>query len=174
MNADFERLRLRALRTSDEHVFEAAQRELAAEGSGMGSTYQAGMQWDDFLKATSDNAIGVNLPAGWVPNTFLVADVDGTLVGSASVRHSLNDALRQYGGHIGYAVLPDKRRRGYGTAILRQCVRIAHTIGIDPVLVTCDEDNIGSIKAIEAVGGQLGARVQMPSRTVPTRHYWIG
>jgi len=170
---DAERLRLRALRTSDAHVFATAHQELLAEGYEFGIGYRAGMPWEQYLRAVSDNAIGVNLPEGFVASTGLIADVDGTLVGRTSLRHELNDFLRQYGGHIGYAVVPDQRRCGYATEILRQTVRLAHTIGIDQVLVTCDESNIGSVKTIEACGGQLDSVVRMPPRDVPRLRFWI-
>ena len=167
------RLKLRALRTSDEHVFSEAHRELAAEGFEFGIHYQPGMPWDDYLRAVSDQALGLHLPPGWVRNTRLLADVDGTLVGRTSIRHELNDFLLNYGGHIGYAVVPDQRRRGYATEILRQSIIVAHALGIERVLVTCDDDNIGSVKTIEACGGQLENVVQLPPSNTPRRRYWI-
>ena len=171
---DAYRLRLRALRTSDEETFATAHRELAAEGSGTGSAYSAGRDWDDFLRATSDCALGRNLPQGWVTNTFLVADVDGAMVGTLSLRHSLTPSLRQYGGHIGYAVLGAHRRKGYASEMLRQGVGIAHAAGIRPVLITCDDSNVGSIKVIETNGGRYEHKVMVPGRSTSTRHYWIG
>jgi len=38
---------------------------------------------------------------------------------------------------------------------LRRAIVIARSVGADRVLVTCDDDNIGSIKTIEACGGKL-------------------
>ena len=169
-----ERLRLRALRTSDEQVFSQAHQELAAEGFEFGIHYRPGMPWDDYLRAVSDQALGLNLPQGWVRNTRLVADVGGTLVGRTSIRHELNEFLISYGGHIGYAVVPDQRRRGYATEILRQSIDIARTLGIDRVLVTCDDSNTGSVKTIEACGGQLENVVALPPADTPRRRYWIG
>jgi predicted acetyltransferase len=32
---------------------------------------------------------------------------------------------------------------------------IAHSLGVDPALITCDDDNVGSRKVIEANGGVL-------------------
>ena len=59
------------------------------------------------------------------------------------------------GGHIGYAVRPAHRRRGYATEILRQSLIIARAVGVDRVLVTCDDTNVGSSAVIEACGGVL-------------------
>ena len=100
----------------------------------------------------------MNLPEQHVPSTFLVADIDGQIVGRVTIRHELNDFLRVEGGHIGYCVLPGFRRRGYATEILRQALIVARSIGIDRVLVTCDDDNAASIAVIEANGGKLDAR----------------
>jgi predicted acetyltransferase len=48
-----------------------------------------------------------------VSSTFLLAEVDGDIVGRVSIRHELNAYLPSVGGHIGYAVRPAYRRRGY-------------------------------------------------------------
>lgn len=74
------------------------------------------MTWPEYLAMLERTRRGVDLPADRVRATFLVADVKGVIVGRASIRHTLNDQLRHLGGHIGYAVLPEHRRRGYGKA----------------------------------------------------------
>ena len=94
-------------------------------------------------------------PAGYVPATTLWW-VDGTdYLGRISVRHRLTPTLLEWGGHIGYDVRPSARRRGYATAMLAAVRPVAAGLGIDPALVTCDLDNIGSRKVIEANGGVL-------------------
>ncbi len=55
---------------------------------------------------------GVDLPEGFVANTFLVGVVDRQIVGRLSLRHRLNDHLARIGGHIGYGVVASHRRRG--------------------------------------------------------------
>jgi predicted acetyltransferase len=77
------------------------------------------------------------------------------------------------GGHIGYVVVPEFRRQGYATAILRQSLQIARTQGLTRVLVTADDDNIGSIKTIEKNGGVLESIVTGPDGATPKRRYWI-
>ena len=94
-------------------------------------------------------------PTGWVTGTYLWMVDDDTVVGRISLRHVLTPWLREVGGHIGYAVRPSARRRGYATAALGLMREVAAEYRIDPVLVTCDEDNVGSRKVIEANGGVL-------------------
>jgi predicted acetyltransferase len=74
-------------------------------------------------------------------------------LGRLSIRHTLNRSLRTLGGHIGYSVRPSARRRGHATAMLKAGLPFAHRLGIDPALVTCDDDNVASRKVIEASGG---------------------
>ncbi len=95
-------------------------------------------------------------PPGWVPETVLWY-VDGPeYLGSLSVRHRLTDHLRRIGGHIGYEVRPAARRHGHATRMLALARPVAHALGIDPALVTCDVDNAASRRVIERNGGRLG------------------
>ena len=110
--------------------------------------------------------------AGMVAQSDYWLIVDGEVVGRCSVRHELNAALLRYGGHIGYDIRPSARRRGYG---LRQCqlaLGKAHALGIMRALITCDDDNFGSIRIIEGCGGQLQDKVDN-DRPSLTRRYWV-
>lgn len=166
-------LRLRPLRPDDETAFLVGHRQMAAEGFTFGLRLEPGMAWEEHLRLVRDHRLGRNMPAGYVPSTFLVADVDGQIVGRTSIRHELNDYLMAEGGHIGYGVLPAHRRRGYGTEILRQSLVIARSLGIDRVLITCDDDNVGSITVIEACGGKLDSVQQFHPGSPALRRYWI-
>ena len=162
-------LTLRPPGPGDEDVARAAQAVLQAEGFDFGFL-APGERWPDHLAGLERGRLGLDLAPGRVPATFLYADVDGQVVGRASVRHALTDQLLRLGGHIGYAVLPPFRRRGYGTEILRQSLVVARAEGVGRVLVTCDDDNLGSIAVIERCGGRRD--VEWPGDD-GTRRYWI-
>jgi predicted acetyltransferase len=167
-------LRLRPLREGDEAAFAAAHATATDERFTFGINYEPGMPWAAYLAAQEDHRHGRNLPPRFVPGTFLVADVAGQIVGRASIRFALNDFLLREGGHIGYGVVPQHRRRGYATEILRQSLIIARAAGVDRVLVTCDEDNHGSRAVIESCGGRLESVVDTGGGHPPKRRYWIG
>jgi len=111
-------------------------------------------------------------PTGMVAQSEYWLIAEGQVVGRCSVRHALNPSLLRYGGHIGYDVRPSARRRGYG---LRQCqlaLGQAYALGIAQALITCDDDNLGSIRIIEGCGGKLQDKVDNGRRSL-TRRYWV-
>lgn len=61
-------------------------------------------------------------------------------------------------GHIGYSVVPWKRRRGYATAALGMILRDVPKRGLKYVEITTDPDNLGSQRVIVANGGVLHER----------------
>ena len=132
------------------------------------------MPFADYLERLERHARGESLPPHHVPSTFLFAFDASRIVGRVAIRHELNDFLLRVGGHIGYVVVPEFRRRGYATAILRLSLEIAHLrVGIARVLVTCDDDNVGSIRTIEKNGGVLENVLTGPDLEKPKRRYWI-
>ena len=148
---------LRPLRIDDEEQARAAHAEMRADGFGFLLALReelggGGEPWEHYVERLAAHARGEQLEGRYVPATFLVAEVDGVLVGRGSVRHELNEWLSVWGGHIGYGVRPAYRRRGHATAILRGCLDLARDLGIEEALVTCDVDNAGSEAVIRACG----------------------
>jgi predicted acetyltransferase len=136
--------------------------------------YEEGMTVSGYLEVLDAQERGVNLPPGQVPSTFLLAFKEERIVGRVAIRHRLNDALLRVGGHIGYVVVPEFRRQGYATEMLRLALRIARDrLGLGRVLVTCDDDNVGSVRTIEKNGGVLESILTAPGIGRPTRRYWI-
>ncbi len=56
-------------------------------------------------------------------------------------------------GHVGYSVVPWRQREGHGTTALRLMLPIAAAAGLPSVVITCNTDNAGSRRIIEANGG---------------------
>jgi predicted acetyltransferase len=167
-------LTLRLPRLDEEEEFMRAHRSTSPEVPGFLHYYKEGMAFSRYLEVLAEQEQGVNLPPDHVPTTFLFAFVATSIVGRVSIRHSLNAFLERVGGHIGYVVLQEFRRRGHATTILRLSVQIAREkLGIGRILVTCDDDNIGSIRTIERNGGILENVISGPDLDKPKRRYWI-
>ncbi|MFH8606354.1 GNAT family N-acetyltransferase [Streptomyces sp. NPDC018029] len=143
-----------------------AMEEFRAEGRGgpdddttLGATLRDyGTRWRD--RAVFDAYVAEVRAAAHPAEPFAVPVttlwyVDGAdYFGRVSIRHTVATRfLREYGGHIGYDVRPTARRRGHATRMLLGCLPYAARLGLESVLVTCDTDNTGSRKVIEAAGG---------------------
>ncbi|MEO8519078.1 MAG: GNAT family N-acetyltransferase [Dermatophilaceae bacterium] len=164
---------LRPLRNSDEKQAWQAHEELGPEGFEFLLNLEQGEPWPVYLERLERLRHGIGLSEGWVPATFLVAEAEGQVVGRVSIRHELNAFLADVGGHIGYGVRPGFRRRGYATSILRQSLAIAASLRLARVLVTCDDDNVGSARVIESCAGVLENVVPGRDGSPPRRRYWI-
>ena len=131
-------------------------------------------RFDELIGRLNDNAKGIGIPEGFVPNSSFWLVRDGTeIVGVSNLRHELTPALQIEGGHIGYGIRPSLRRMGFGVEVLRQTLVRARRRGIARVLLTCGRDNAASAKAILANGGVLDSEAYYPPRNEVLQRYWI-
>jgi predicted acetyltransferase len=166
-------LRLRPYTLEDESAARRADAIAEAEDSMFLLGLEPDMSWIDFLESVETQRLGLYPSKYRVRAVQLAATVNDQLVGRTSIRFELNEFFATEGGHIGYVVLPEFRRRGYATEILRQALVIARAGGVDPVLMYCLDDNIGSIAAIERCGGVLDEIIANEKGEPSWRRYWI-
>jgi predicted acetyltransferase len=120
-----------------------------------------GMNWDgesspeQYFVDAQDMRDGRNLD-GLVPCTNFWIIVNDEYCGRMSIRHELNDWLRNYGGHIGYEIKTSARRKGIATLALAEALNYCwENLNLKELLLTCDNENIASIKTIEKNSGEL-------------------
>ena len=166
-------LELRELTPSDEDVFFEAVNAWDDLSFPFALDFKPGMSFQDYLVHLAKVRDGRDLPAHYVPGTMLYAFVGLTIVGRLSLRHRLNEFLLRAGGHIGYGVLPEYRRQGLATEMLKLSLPLAKELGIIRCLLICDDDNIASRKTIEHCGGVLENVVAEADTGKLIRRYWI-
>lgn len=168
-------LELRALTENDaEAFFEGLALFSDMDPEWYSFTYKPGMSFKELLRIQEDEFHGRNLRPDRVPHSMLYAFWDGKIVGRSSIRHKLNEHLMKLGGNIGYAVATPFRNKGIATEILKLSLSFCKdTLKLDRVLVTCDEDNLGSVKTIVKNGGVLENKIINEGKKTYTNRYWI-
>ena len=132
---------------------------------------QSPKQFAEFVRKLKNQEKGIGLPKGYVPASTYWLVAEGNFIGKASIRHKLNKKLYREGGHIGYEIRPSERKRGFGKKILELAIKKTIKLDINKILVTCNDDNIGSWKIIEANGGILQNKIKDEDKLL--RRYWI-
>ena len=150
-----------------------ALEEFRAEGSSEGADFDLkGKNFAEMTRKYRENEKGKMLPPGFVPFSEFWLVKGSKFIGRLSLRHQLNDSLLRLGGHIGYAIRPNERKKGYGTKMLKLGLVEAKKMGIKRVLVTCKSWNTASRKVIESNGGIFQDEVELEN-DVWEQRFWI-
>jgi predicted acetyltransferase len=146
-----------------------------SEINGVGGLTNYLDKYDCWLIKIENDLNYKNIELNRVPaNTyFAIRESDNKIVGMINVRHKLDEKLLKKGGHIGYGVRPTERRKGYATEILSLGLKRCKELKIENVLVTCDKDNIGSVKTKKKNKGILENELIDKKKKKIIQRYWI-
>ena len=92
------------------------------------------------------------------------------IIGVFKCTKTLKPWHQKYGGHVGYSISPKSRGKGLGSVLLEMGLKQSALRGLNPILLTVEEDNKPSIKCIEAVGSVYESTVLDKGR--PVKRYW--
>ncbi len=127
----------------------------------------------DWLAAVRAYENPATVPEGKVQATQFLCVEEGRVLGMLQLRHTLNDYLRRYAGHIGYSVRPSERRRGVAKWMLAAALPYCRELGLRRVMIACEPWNEGSRRTILANGGVFEKTVHEPEEDIDLEQYWI-
>lgn len=161
-------------------IYEKAALELKEEFFAFGEEVINGsalldkLDYDEWLAHLRNNECESTVSDGWVESeTFFAVNENGRIVGIIDFRHNLNTAfLSEFGGHVGYAVRPTERRKGYCTQMLNLIKKHAAKMGVKNLMLSCYADNTASLKTMLKCGGKI-ARIKNYVDGKPMCIVWI-
>ncbi|MBR0419087.1 MAG: GNAT family N-acetyltransferase [Erysipelotrichaceae bacterium] len=169
------------LKRINEDMYEkiaAFRKEMLKAGSSFDGCVQL-QDYEDIEKWDLNNKLFENFetcPPGYSLGFVYAYMKDDELVGMVNIRPlaETHVYLKEYGGHIGYAVRPSYRNKGVAKQMLRDTLKICkEEFGLDRVMITCLEDNIASQKVIISNGGVFEKEVYYPPENKNLKRYWI-
>lgn len=92
---------------------------------------------------------------------FRILVADGADVGHINFRVGDTDHVRSFAGHIGFGVLESCRGHGYAFQACNAIAPLVRSI-VETVIITCDPENIASIRTIERLGATFIDEVAVP------------
>jgi len=84
---------------------------------------------------------------------LLIRENDNKVVGTINIRQNLDEKKHMFNGHIGYGIRPTERKKGYSKINLYLGLMEAQKLGLNKVLISCEQSNIPSNKTLKALGG---------------------
>lgn len=87
-------------------------------------------------------------------------------MGRINLRVGSNPHIELYAGHVGYGVEPAYRGHHYASHALRLLIPVACELGLNPLWITCDPENIASRRACELAGGIFVEIVDVPAACI--------
>ena len=135
--------------------------------------FESALEWISFTEQLAHKETLLS-PTFVCSTQFLcVRKADRRVVGMIQVRHTLNEFLKNYAGHIGYSVHPDERGKGFAAWMLKSVLPYCRKIGLQRVMAACREENEASRKTILRCGGKYDKTVLEPIDGIWIQQFWI-
>ena len=139
---------------------------------------ERGISWrwledfDQYLAYCKSERERTEIVGDLVPQTTYWIILDNEIaVGKFTIRYQLTEKLKWLGGHFGYEVRKSYRKKGIAKEAMRLGLEIFKESGIKTGIVTCDDDNLGSIRVLEGNGGVLESTYERKNWVKPIRKY---
>lgn len=133
-------------------------------------------EWRKTLPAElAAHEAGRDLAPGLMPSARFWIMAGNTMVGAADIRLKLNDALKDYGGHLGLVIRPSARGQGYSKKINSLLLAEAVRLKLPELLITCVAENHAarqSLRSIPGIREETGEAVFQGKRCRVCRFYW--
>ena len=118
---------------------------------------------------------GKGLAPGMMPSArFWIMD-GARCIGAADLRLKLNDALCDYGGHLGLVLRPSVRGQGHSRCVNMLLLEEARKLGLAELLITCVAENTAAKRALRSIPGireEAGQAVFQGKLCDICRFYW--
>ncbi len=159
-----------------EYISEFINNDSQIHGSGGLDRYLQTKTYEEWLihiknMKNKDYALACNFVSS--STYFLIRKDENKIIGMIDLRHELNEYLAKISGHIGYAIRPLERKKGYAKIQLYLCLIKAQELGLEQVMISCDETNVASSKTIEALGGIFEREEYEKEKNRTVKVYWI-
>jgi tagatose 1,6-diphosphate aldolase len=126
---------------------------------------------DQLVRFVRDHPLGRQAPDGrqsGVPAYHFWMRLDPSpergieIAGTIGLRVGNNANIENYLGHVGYNVYPPLRGRHYARRAVRLLLPMARRLGLNPLWITCNPENVASRRTCESAGGRLVEIVDLP------------
>lgn len=126
-----------------------------------------------FVKVIRDKSKGIGLAPGQPPFTrYWLIDGD-EYIGTLRLTQNISAKMKYREGNMGYQIRPSKRKKGYGTKILRLGLLKAKNLGLKKIYLNCSKNNIASQAIIEKNGGRLIGVKNQNNSDLNSLHYIV-
>jgi len=158
------------IRVYRQEFFDAPRRHFAGD-SGLCRKFEDIAAWLEWCRLMERKETVPDPDYVEADQYMLMQENDARILGMINFRHYLNEYLAEYAGHIGYAIRPSERRKGYGKSMLLLCLERCREFGLDKVLICCEDWNEASRRTILTCGGVFDRTTIEDNKKL--ERYWI-